>query len=84
MANEQYNITVSHATSGKELVLEVSSDFSVSSVLDVLVESLKLKDRFVLANSQNKILDSNLTLKEAGIFANSKLIFMPDPTGGLN
>lgn len=82
MVNEQYNITVSHATSGKELVLEVSEDFTVSSVLDVLVESLKLKDRFVLANSENKILDSQLTLKDAGVVVNSKLTLMPDPTGG--
>ena len=56
MAGSEFNITVTHATSGKELVLAVSPDFTISSVLEVLVENLKLKDRFVLATVDNKIL----------------------------
>lgn len=83
MGNE-FNVTVTHATSGKELVLAVEPGFTVSSVLEVLVESLKLKDRFVLATSDNKILNPDLTLADAGIGANSRLILMPDPTGGGN
>ncbi len=82
MAGNEFNITVTHATSGKELVLAVAPDFTVSSVLEVLVENLKLKDRFVLATADNKILDGDITLSEAGVLPSTKLVLMPDPTGG--
>lgn len=78
----EFNITVNHTTSGKETVLAVEADFTVASVLEVLAESLHLKDRFVLATKDNKILDPQMTLKEAGVQENSELLLMPDPTGG--
>lgn len=77
-----YNISVTHSTSGKEIVLEVEENYTVSSVLEVLVENLQLKDRFVLATGENKILNPEITLKEAGVAQNAELILMPDPTGG--
>ncbi len=80
--SDEFNITVTHATSGKELVLAVEAGFTVSSVLEVLVESLKLKDRFVLATTDNKILNPDITLSDAGVAAHARLILMPDPTGG--
>ena len=78
----EYKITVTHSTSGKEIVVAVEEHFTVSSVLDVLAENLRLKDRFVLATGDNKILNPDLTLKEAGVTADAKLVLMPDPTGG--
>ncbi|MBI3588313.1 hypothetical protein HY995_03045 [Candidatus Micrarchaeota archaeon] len=78
----EYNITVTHSTSGKEIVLAVEEKFTVSSVLDVLAENLQLKDRFVLATKDNKILSPEATLAEAGVLTGSELILMPDPTGG--
>jgi len=78
-----YNIRVTHSTSGKEIVLEVEESYTVASVLEVLVENLQLKDRFVLATADDKILNPELTLKDAGVGANSELTLMPDPTGGL-
>lgn len=77
-----YNISVTHSTSGKEIVLEVEESYTVSSVLEVLVENLQLKDRFVLATNDNKILNPDVTLKDAGVAADSELVLMPDPTGG--
>jgi len=47
-----------------------------------LAESLHLKDRFVLATKENKILDPQLTLKDAGVTEGAILLLMPDPTGG--
>jgi uncharacterized ubiquitin-like protein YukD len=78
----EYNITVVHTTSGKETVLAVEETFSVASVLEVLAESLHLKDRFVLATKDNKILDPQLTLSDAQVSAGAVLLLMPDPTGG--
>lgn len=77
-----YNISVTHSTSGKEIVLEVEEAYTVASVLEVLVENLQLKDRFVLATGDNKILNPETTLKDAGVAENAQLILMPDPTGG--
>ena len=79
----EYKITVVHSTSGKELVLAVEPTFTVASVLEVLVENLQLKDRFVLATGDNKLLNADLTLKDAGVGEGAKLILMPDPTGGI-
>ncbi len=78
----EYNITVTHSTSGKEIVIAVEPQFTVASVLEVLSESLQLKDRFVLATGDNKILNPDLTLKDAGVAAGAQLILIPDPTGG--
>ncbi len=78
----EYNITVIHSTSGKETLLAVEPEFSVASVLEVLAENLHLKDRFVLATEDNKILDPQLTLKDAGVAEGATLLLMPDPTGG--
>jgi hypothetical protein len=78
----EFNITVVHTTTGKETVMAVEPEFSVASVLEVLAESLHLKDRFVLANKDNKILDPQLTLADAGVGADAELLLMPDPTGG--
>ena len=52
----EFKITVFHSTSGKEVVLAVEPGFTVASILEVLVESLQLKDRFVIATEDNKIL----------------------------
>ena len=62
--------------------MAVEPEFSIASVLEVLAESLHLKDRFVLATKENKILDPQLTLKESGITEGTTLLLMPDPTGG--
>ena len=78
----EYSISVTHSTSGKEIVMAVEPQFTVGSVLEVLAENLQLKDRFVLATEDNKILNPDLTLKEAGVGESAKLILMPDPTGG--
>ena len=78
----EFNITVSHTTSGKEIVMAVEPQFKVSALLEVLAESLKLKDRFVIATKDNKILGPDTKLEEAGIQANDTLLLMPDPTGG--
>ncbi|OIO25263.1 hypothetical protein AUJ14_04570 [Candidatus Micrarchaeota archaeon CG1_02_55_22] len=78
----EFKITVFHSTSGKEVVLAVEPDFTVSSILEVLVESLQLKDRFVIATEDNKILNPDLQLKDAGVAEGSKLLLIPDPTGG--
>ncbi|HII38591.1 TPA: hypothetical protein HA318_01135 [Candidatus Micrarchaeota archaeon] len=79
---DEFTITVVHTTSGKEVKLAVESSFTVNSVLEVLAESLQLKDRFVLATSENKILDSGISLADAGIKEDAQLLLMPDPTGG--
>ena len=78
----EFNVTVTHTTSGKEITVAVEPEFTVSSVVDVLAETLKLKDRFVLATSDNKILSPDLTVKDAGLTEGSQLLLMPDPTGG--
>ncbi len=78
----EYKISVTHSTSGKEIVVAVEEGFTVGSVLEVLAENLQLKDRFVLATGDNKILSPDATLKEAGVAAGAELILMPDPTGG--
>ncbi len=79
----EFNIKVSHTTSGKEITLAVEPEFTVQSVLDALVDSLQLKDRFVLAKaSDNKILSPDMLLKDAGVVEGETLLLMPDPTGG--
>ncbi len=79
----EFNINVSHTTSGKEITLAVEEDYTIQSVLDVLTDSLQLKDRFVLAKqSDNKILSPEMTLRDAGVAQGEKLLLMPDPTGG--
>ena len=78
----EFNVTVTHTTSGKEITVAVEPEFTVSSVVDVLAETLKLKDRFVLATSDNKILSPDLTVKDAGLTEGAQLLLMPDPTGG--
>ena len=78
----EFQITIIHTTTGKETLMAVEPEFSIASVLEVLAESLHLKDRFVLATKENKILDPQLTLKESGITEGTTLLLMPDPTGG--
>ncbi|MBI4360222.1 hypothetical protein HY572_00435 [Candidatus Micrarchaeota archaeon] len=78
----EFNVTIMHTTSGKEIVVAVEPAFTVSSILDVLSESLKLKDRFVLATADHKILGPEVTVQEAGLKENDQLLLMPDPTGG--
>ncbi len=79
----EFNIKVSHTTTGKEITLAVEPEFAVQSVLDVLVDALQLKDRFVLAKaSDNKILSPEMLLKDAGVTEGETLLLMPDPTGG--
>jgi hypothetical protein len=78
----EFNITVTHTTSGKEVVVAVEPDFTIGSVLEVLTESLQLKDRFVLASADNKVLNPEAKVSDAGLAEGSKLLLMPDPTGG--
>lgn len=78
----EFNITIMHTTSGKEIVVAVEPQFTVSSVIEVLAESLKLKDRFVLATKEHKILGPEVTIEEAGVKEGDSLLLMPDPTGG--
>ncbi len=78
----EFNISITHTTSGKEITVAVEPDFTISSVVDVLAETLKLKDRFVLATEDNKILSPEVTVKDAGLAEGAKLLLMPDPTGG--
>ena len=79
---DEFEITVSQSTTGKETVLAVEPTFTIASILDVLAESLQLKDRFVLATKDNKILDPETTVADSGIKAGDTLLLMPDPTGG--
>ncbi|MBI5036551.1 hypothetical protein HZC09_04360 [Candidatus Micrarchaeota archaeon] len=78
----EFNITITHTTTGKEITMAVEPHFTVSSVIEVLAESLKLKDRFVLATKENKIIGPDVTIEEAGIKEGDSLLLMPDPTGG--
>ncbi len=78
----EFNITVVHTTSGKEITMSVEDGFTIQSLLDVLQENLKLKDHFVLASENNEILNPEATVGEAGIKEGDKLLLMPDPTGG--
>ena len=78
----EFNIKVTQTTSGKEIVLAVEGDYTISSVLEVLAENLHLKDRFVLATKDNKILNPDITLEDAEIKENQELLLIPDPTGG--
>lgn len=78
----EFTISVQHTTTGKEITLAVEPQFTVNDLLSVLVENLQLKDRFVLATPDNKILGPETTLKDAGITEGATLVLMPDPTGG--
>jgi len=78
----EFNIVVVQTTSGKEITIAVEPQFTVGSVLEVLVENLQLKDRFVLASEDNKILSPETTVAEAGLNEGSKILLIPDPTGG--
>ncbi len=78
----EFNITITHTTSGKEIVVAVEPSFTISSILDVLSDSLKLKDRFVLSTPDHRILGPDVTVQEASLKENDRLLLMPDPTGG--
>ena len=78
----EFNIVVVQTTSGKEITVAVEPEFTLGSVLEVLVENLQLKDRFVLATADNKILSPETTVAEAGLAEGSKIMLIPDPTGG--
>ena len=78
----EFNVTVVQTTSGKEIVVAVEPEFTVGEVLEVLTENLKLKDRFVLATEDNKVLSAETTIKDAELKEGDKLLLIPDPTGG--
>ncbi|HLC38352.1 MAG TPA: hypothetical protein VJI71_02775 [Candidatus Norongarragalinales archaeon] len=78
----EFNIVVVQSTSGKEITMSVEQEFTLGSVLEVLVENLQLKDRFVLATEDNKILSPETTISESGLQEGSKILLIPDPTGG--
>ena len=78
----EFNIVVVQSTSGKEITRSVEQEFTLGSVLEVLVENLQLKDRFVLATEDNKILSPETTISESGLQEGSKILLIPDPTGG--
>lgn len=78
----EFNIVINHTTTGKEITVAVEPEFTVNSILEVLTENLQLKDRFVLATEDNKILNPETTIQDAGLKEGSKLLLIPDPTGG--
>ncbi|MFH1779820.1 MAG: DUF2604 domain-containing protein [Candidatus Micrarchaeota archaeon] len=78
----EFNIVVVQTTSGKEITIAVEPEYTIQSVLEVLVENLQLKDRFILATEDNKILDPDTKIADAGLNEGSKLLLIPDPTGG--
>jgi len=78
----EFTVSITHTTTGKEITLAVEPQFTVNEVLQVLAENLQLKDRFVLATPDNKILSPEATLKDAGLKEGDSLVLMPDPTGG--
>ncbi len=78
----EFNIVVVQTTSGKEITVAVEPEFTIGSVLEVLIENLQLKDRFVLATQDNKILSPENTVNEAGLQEGAKVMLIPDPTGG--
>ncbi|MEM4255482.1 MAG: hypothetical protein QXR53_04120 [Candidatus Norongarragalinales archaeon] len=78
----EFNIVVVQTTSGKEITVAVEPEFTMGSVLEVLIENLQLKDRFVLATQDNKILSPETTVADAGLTEGSKIMLIPDPTGG--
>jgi hypothetical protein len=78
----EFNIIVVQSTSGKEITMSVEPEFTLGSVLEVLVENLQLKDRFILATEDNKILSPETKISEAGLNEGSKILLIPDPTGG--
>lgn len=78
----EFNIVVVQSTSGKEITMTVEPDFTVGSVLEVLIENLQLKDRFVLATQDNKVLSPETSVKDAGLAEGAKILLIPDPTGG--
>ena len=82
MQVDEFNIVVVQSTSGKEITMSVEQEFTLGSVLEVLVENLQLKDRFVLATEDNKILSPETTISESGLQEGSKILLIPDPTGG--
>jgi len=78
----EFNIIVNQTTTSKEITVAVEPEFTVNAVLEVLTENLQLKDRFVLATEDNKILNPETTMQDAGLKEGSKLLLIPDPTGG--
>jgi len=78
----EFNIVINQTTTGKEITVAVEPEFTVNAVLEVLTENLQLKDRFVLATEDNKILNPESTIQDAGLKEGSKLLLIPDPTGG--
>ncbi|HEV8290207.1 MAG TPA: hypothetical protein VGQ00_04635 [Candidatus Norongarragalinales archaeon] len=78
----EFNITITHTTSGKEIVIAVEPEFTVNDVLEVLNDTLQLKDRHVLATASQKILSPDMTIEQAGLQEGDALLLMPDPTGG--
>ncbi len=78
----EFNIVINQTTTGKEITVAVEPEFTINSILEVLTENLQLKDRFVLATEGNKILNPETTIQDAGLKEGSKLLLIPDPTGG--
>ncbi|NUN11073.1 hypothetical protein HUU53_00305 [Candidatus Micrarchaeota archaeon] len=78
----EFNIVIIQTTSGKEITMAVEPEFTIQSVLEVLMENLQLKDRFILSTEDNKILEPTLTIQDAGLTEGAKLLLIPDPTGG--
>ncbi len=78
----EFTVTVTHTTTGKEIVVAVEEAYTISSVIEVLSENLQLKDRFVLATPDQKVLNPDTTIAEAGLKQGAVLLLMPDPTGG--
>ncbi len=78
----EFNVNVLVTTTGKQVVLAVEPEFTIDSILNVLGETLQLKDRFVLANAENKILSGDVTVAQAGLAEGATLQLLPDPTGG--
>ena len=84
---DEDSVLINQVFGGNDPIAEMSPvavepEFTIGSVLQVLVENLQLKDRFVLATEGNQILSPEVTVKDAGLAEGAKILLIPDPTGG--
>ncbi len=81
---QEFNITVIVSSSSKEVTLAVTDSNTINSVMETLIETLHLSQKYVLTDDSNRILSGSLTCGDCGFHEGSKLLLIPDPTGGLN
>lgn len=81
---QEFNLSVIVSSSGKEVTLAVTDSTTISSIMETLVETLHLSQKYVLTDDSNRILSGSLTCGDCSFHENSKLLLIPDPTGGSN